>query len=94
MPNLESTMKEIFIVLKTGFLSKRKITFQINPKVVEKGTILTMKAMRSKPVEEERFEGVFGDTQNSVKFSKSNQLTNIPKWLFFWTICWISQNKL
>lgn len=53
-----------------------------------------MKAMRSKPVEEERFEGVFGDTQNSLKFSKSNQLTNIPKWLFFWTICWISQNKL
>lgn len=36
MPNLESTLKEIFIVLKTGFLSKRKITFQINPKVVEK----------------------------------------------------------
>ena len=53
-----------------------------------------MKAMRSKPAEEERFEGVFGDTPNSVKFSKSNQLTNIPKWLFFWTIRWISQNKL
>lgn len=36
VPNLESTMKEIFIVLKTAFLSKRKVTFQINPKVVEK----------------------------------------------------------
>ena len=57
-PNLENTVKKIFIVLNTGFLSKRKIIFQINPKAVEKDdflvTILTMKTTRSNPVREER----------------------------------------
>lgn len=51
MPDLENAMKKISTVLKIGFLSKRKITFQINSKVVGKGeylvTIWKMKAMRS-----------------------------------------------
>lgn len=86
MSNLENSINKISIVLKIGFLSKRKMTFQINFTVVEKSnylvTILAMKATkRSAPVEEETFEGLSLDISIS-----NNQLRNISKWPFFWTM--------
>lgn len=76
-------MKKTSIVLKTGFLSKRKVTFRINSKGMENGDylvpILAMKATRrGVSTEEERLEGVFLDISVS-----GNPLTNISKWPFF-----------
>lgn len=73
-------MKTTPVVLKIGILSKRKITFQINSKVVETGdylvTISPMKAARrGVPVAEERSECV------CVCLTFQSEITNWQRYL-------------
>lgn len=69
MPNLESTVKKITIVLKIGFFNEKK-NFILIPRLWEKvtGNYLGNEGDKegSTPVAEEKFEGVFWTFQFQI----------------------------